>query len=79
MSNVSTLQSNSEKVLPFIPFEEASVKLYTYACGCEAMRCLEKGDCTAHHSCKQCCGKTVFAHCGNHKGFPTGDHKFSWL
>ncbi len=48
MSNVSTLQSNSEKGLPFIPFEEASVKLYTFTCGCEAMRCLEKGDCTVH-------------------------------
>jgi len=64
---------------PVVPFEQASVKLFTFPCGCETMKCMEKNDCTAGHSCKVCRGKIVRKHCGTHKGLPTGYPTFTWL
>jgi predicted SprT family Zn-dependent metalloprotease len=64
---------------PVVPFEQASVKLFTFACGCETLKCMEKHDCTAGHSCKACRGKIFRKHCGTHKGLPAGDPAFSWL
>ena len=61
-----------------ISFEEASVKIYTYQCGCEVVRCLEKQDCTAKHKCEKCRSKIFRKHCGTHQGLPAGVHSFSW-
>jgi hypothetical protein len=74
MANIIT--SNRK---PVVPFEQASIKLFTFQCGCETVKCMEKQDCSAGHSCKVCRSKIFRKHCGTHKGLPTGDPTFSWL
>ncbi len=76
---IAEIVANPETINTYRLCEQASVKLFTFPCGCETMKYMEKHDCTAGHSCKACRGKVVRKHCGTHKGLPVGDPTFSWL
>lgn len=52
--------------------KEASVRILTYKCGCETMKCLAKADCAVGHNCDVCRSKVFKKHCHTHKGRPTG-------
>ena len=58
------------EVSTIVTQKEASIKIFSFPCGCESIRCFQKHDCTAPWACNRCPDRTHFSHCGTHQGTP---------